>query len=382
MRKLTIRGKEQVILFLLKLVSLLNLVLFVFSSDKFYNDLLFSVAARMLLIVNVTILLLVVAKVKHTRHFFVSCMILLFMVAEAYVSYILNPAGSIKDFVILLAGYLAVPIYLLTISYIHISKTAFNWMKSISWVYIGFFLLMSIAFPSYRKGTNALMLGYSNSNRTGVYMLLVIILSVLVSYGEEKKMLWCVRKGCEAVVLYFIAATQSRTSFILALLAEVASLLPLLPKIGKKTMRICILAPALFLLIYVYAYEHQWFMNAELLGKTIYSGRQVLFVTETLPVTFFGNYALGQFAGLNVAQSILNTLGIFGLILYYLFYFRLINSSLFTSKDRRGAIAVICFALLMLHGCTEKALMISGSVYAGMMGCILVAIKANNNDGE
>lgn len=382
MSKLTIRNKEQGMLFLLKLVSLLNLVLFVFSSDKFYNGAYFSLAAQLLLIVNLTILLLVVAHVRPTRRFFVSCMILLLMVAEACVSYILNPAGSVMDFVILLAGYLAVPIYLLTISYIHIPKTALNWMRFISWGYIGFFLLMSIAFPSYRKGTNALMLGYSNSNRTGVYMLLVIILSVLVSYGEERKMLWYVRKGCEAVLLCFIATTQSRTSFILALIAEVASLLPIFPKIGKKTMRLCILAPALFLWIYIFAYENQWFMNAELLGKPIYSGRQVLFVEETLRISLFGNYAAGQFAGLNVAQSVLNTLGAVGLVVYYLLYFRLTDSDMFEVKDKRGTMAAICFTLLMLHGCTEKTLMVGGSVYAGMIGCILATIRAGNGDEE
>jgi len=370
--------KEELILLLLKLTSIFNLILFVCSSDKFYNDALFSLSARLLLVVNLIILFLVVAQETHTKKFFTNCILLFLMVAEAYMSYSISPAGGIMDFAILVSGYVAVPIYLLTISFIKIPKDALNWMKIISWIYMAFFLVMSIAFPSYRQGTNALMFGYSNSNRTGAYMLLVVVLSVLVSQNEERKLLWWARKGSEAAMLFFIAATQSRTSFFLALLAEIASLVTSLPKFGKKTLRIAIIAPAIFLWLYVWMYEQQWFIGVEFLEKTIYSGRQVLFINQTLALTPFGHYAAGGFGGLNAAQAVLNTLGIIGLLLNYVFYFRVTDSALLNCKGKSGTLAVICFALLMLHGCTETMFTVAGSVYAGMIGCILLTIKAAN----
>ncbi len=380
--RISIWNKEKIILLLLKLISISNLVLFFSSSDKFYNEALFSLSSRLLLVVNLTIFFLVFVQAEHTKKFFISCMLLFLMIMEAYLSYMLNPAGSIMDFAILVSGYIAVPIYLLTISYIRIPKTALNWMKMISWIYMAFFLVMSIAFPSYRQATYALMLGYSNSNRTAAYMLLVVVLSVLVSQNEERKLLWWARKGSEAAMLFFIAATQSRTCLILALIAEIASLVPSLPKFGKKTLRMSIIAPAIFLWLYVWMYEQQWFIGAELLGKTIYSGRQLLFIEEMLTLSPFGHYAAGGFAGLNSAQSVLNTLGYVGLLLNYALYFRLTDSELFGSKDRNGTMAVICFALLMLHGCTEKMFTVAGSVYAGMIGCILLTIKAMSSIEE
>ncbi len=306
------------------------------------------------------------------------CLLFLVMALEATVSYFLNPTGSAYEFIVLLSGYLAVPVYLLIITNLRIPKSMVGWMQFISWVYIGYFLMMSIVFPSYRKGTDALMLGFSNSNRTGTYMLLVIILSIVASANDEKKVLWYARKVCEVALLYFIAATQSRTSFLLAFFAEVISLLPVLPRLSKRVIRICIIIPAVFLWAYTLAYSMNWLINVEILGKTIYSGRQILFVIETLPISLFGNYAVGQFGGLNVAQSILNTLGLMGLIIFYLFYFRLTASTMFTKGDRKGTIAIICFSLLFLHGCTENMLMTGGSVYAGMIGCILLTIKAMN----
>lgn len=360
-------------------VSVLNLAVFVFSSDTFYNVGLFSFSARLLLVFNIVILLCVVTLRMLDRRVFHTLCLLAIIIVTAYMSFSIHPYGSTNDFITLLAGYLAVPIYMLVVPEIEYSEDMRSWFKVVCLLYALFFIYCGFLTPTYREGTNALMLGYSNSNRTGAYMLLTVVLMIVLFAREVKIWIRVCTWIIEICLMYLMVLTQCRTAFLIALACLIYSVLPKTPEIGKKFSIFCVIFPAVFLVLYVLAYTQGWLSDVTILGRTIYSGRQETFVSDSQSLSVFGNYAAGRFVGLNYVQAVLNTWGIVGLGLCWLYYIRFFISDFLDDCDYMFSnnLSRFCFSVLMLHGCTEASFFTGGTVYAGMLGCILFVISMN-----
>ncbi|MCB7320078.1 hypothetical protein [Lacrimispora sp. 210928-DFI.3.58] len=376
-----VMARNEIIKILICIVSVLNLAIFIFSSDNFYNLGFFSLSARMLLIVNMLIFMCLVTKRIFECRVFYTLVLLILMIFAAYFSFLMHPYGSRMDFIILLAGYLAVPIYILVIPEIDTTDSLRNWFKGISLFYALFFIYCGFLRPTYRKGTNALMLGYSNSNRTGAYILLTVVLMIILFSREEKRWIKVSIWMVEVSLMYLMILTQSRTAFLIALACLLYSVISRAPQIGKKFSIFCILFPAAFLILYVFIYRQGWLLHTTILGRTIYSGRQYTFIAEAQSISAFGNYALGQFAGLNYVQAVLNTLGVMGIGLCWFYYIRFFSSEFLDNCDSGFSknLSRFCFSVLMLHGCTETSFFTGGTVYAGMIGCILLAMSMNRS---
>lgn len=361
---------------LIRAVSILNLLVFVFSTDTFMNESVYSLASRLLLIANLLILTGTLMQRFIERDAFWSLVLLAAMGLSAYVSYSVHPIGGMSDFLIKLCCYLAVPIYILAIPQLEQPAKMLNWFKALGLIYGAFFVICGIFFPSYRKGTDALMLGYSNSNRTGAYMLLVFVMLVLLFYREEKKVMRWGVLIMQMVLMYLMILTQCRTAYLLSLASFIYSILPRVPRVGKKFSCFCILFPAVFLILYVAAYNAGWMSDATIMGRTIYSGRQYTFVKETHDISLLGNYAISGFGGLNYVQAVMNTVGVAGLVLCWVYYTRFFKGSFLDDSDLGcdRSISRFCFSVLMVHGCTETSFFTGGTVYAGMIGCILMVI--------
>lgn len=376
-------SNNKVILILVRLVSVANMLVFIFSTDKFYNLTIFSLAARLLLMSNLLIFIYVAVRRRLPIRVFSSLALLLAMAGSAYISYSLNPLGGIGDFLISLSSYLAVPIYMAAIPELRETEGMIPWLKCMAWGYALVFVVMSVVFPSYRIGTGALMLGYSNSNATGAYLFLVIMLLVLLYQKEKRKIVKGAVIAIECTLLSFIIATQSRTAFLLAAAAILYDVLPYTLRLTKRFSTILVFLPAVFSVLYLWVYRKGLLADATILGKPIFSGRQYGFA-ETQPLTLFGQYANGAFGGLNVYLAVSTTVGLIGTVLWWIVYTRFVSLDFLDRSDTRSnkGLSRFCFCLLLLHGCTEACIFTGGTVFAGMVGIILIAIAANGNGAD
>ena len=127
----------------------------------------------------------------------------------------------------------------------------------------------------------------------------------------------------------------------------------------------------------------RWNIDLTILDKTVYSGRQEIFLEYGIKYTVFGNFE-ELFSGLNVSVGVVNTLGIVGFIAFLVFYINFLSSPVMQNykgkrRERRN-LPLLCFCAIMIHGCVETVLFTGGSVFAGVIGCIIAVIICNNQD--
>lgn len=361
-------------------ISFLNLSIFLFSSGNFYNEGMFSLAARAILVLNVILVTATTMRNIVSKKFIINFGIILSMLVCCYVSYLLSPTGGTLDFIIIIMGYLSVPIYMLIIPETEFKPRTKQWLQIIGILYVVLFVYCGFVDPIYRNEfSTALSMGYSNPNRTGCYLLLTIIyLLVAFENGKKMKILSYI---LSIILLYLIILTECRTAFILGLIALIYAMLPAL-KAGKLYALICTFSPMIFMFIYSYAYNNDWFYGIQIFGKTIFSGRETIMENAVGTISLFGDYAGVKFSRYNASMSVLETLGIVGFVLFYIYYTRFMTDKFIQieSRNKNKNLGLICMGLLMFHGCTETALFTGGTVYAGMIGCILALINMNNHE--
>lgn len=366
--------------FIFILISLINLIIFTFSSGNFFNEAIFSLAQRAVLLLNVVFFTATMIKNRVSKKFVINLGILLFMLVCSYISYMLNPGGGMFDFIITVLEYLAVPIYMLAIPDTQFDPKTKKWLQLIGVAYVVLFVYCGFVDPIYRNEfSTALSMGYSNPNRTGCYLLLTVVY-LLVAFENDKKM-EIMSYVMSAVLLYLIMLTECRTAFLLGLIALIYAIIPKF-KAGKVFALICTFSPLVFAFVYLYAYKNGWFYSTEIFGKEIFSGREEMYTDMMSNISMFGNYAAVKLGGLNVSMSVLSTLGIVGIVLFYVYYTGFMTDRFIQieSRSEKKNLGLVCMGLLMFHGCTETILFVGGNVYAGMIGCILVLINMNNQE--
>ena len=363
-------------------LSVLNVGVFVFSSDIFGNIGLFSLFARLLIIVNLGVLLLGFLK-QSSSHAVKQYVTIFFMLIFGVLSYLINRPISLFEFIVLFAGYLAVPVYAVSVPKLKFNRNMIVWFRIISVVYALYFIYRGFFTPTYREGSGALLLGYINSNTTGAYMFLVSLF-VLLSFNNAAKRIWRIFSYLiVAILLYLIIQTQCRTAFILTGLCLVYAVLPKIYRPGKLFVTVSVLSSYLFYYLYTYLYQISWNTDLTILDRTFYSGRQITFLEIGLKYSLFGDFK-ELFGGLNVSLGVLNTLGIIGFVLFLIFYTTFLFSPIMQNykgkrREKRN-LPLICFCAIMFHGCVETVLFTGGSVFAGVIGCIIAVIMCNNQD--
>ena len=368
---------NNLIVCLIMIISILNICIFVFSSSAFYNETLYSLCMRGVLLLGILTFILYLVAQKKLDHMI---LILFGMLFCAIISYLLNPT-SLYGFFITIGGYILFPIYAIIIPNLDVPVKKIAWFRAIAVIIAVLFLYLGFVVPVYRIGTNALTMGYSNSNRTGMYLMLVVMM-LLVAFENAKKkseklLSWILVIG----LLYLLILTQSRTALLITFGVVLYIIFPRLPRISKKISTVCLIFTVFFSRLYVYIYEKGIWNDVTILDKPIFSGREEIFLEEQLPLNFFGYFSESEFGGLNIFVGLTNTLGVVGLVLFCLFYFKFLTSSfLFANSEK--SIAPFIFSLLILHGCTETAIFLHGSIYAGMLACIIIIIKLNQQNNN
>lgn len=378
------KQRTSIIDLLFAAVCCCNMGIFLFGSDLFGNEGLLSLSARIYILLDIIILACILLRPfdKNQKRQLITMALMAFF---AVITYILKPSGSLFDFVITLIGYIAVPIYALAVQKVSFCNGMIYLLRVVSVIYALFFIYRGYITPTFRPGSDALMLGYINPNITGAYMFLVCIL-LLVAFNNVEKKIWrYMSYALVVLVLYPILLTQCRSALLLTSACLVYAVFPRIYRPKKLFPVVCTVFPWAFYYLYLYLYRVGWNLDMELLDKTIYSGRQETFVNEKIIYTLFGNFDK-NFGGLNSAVGVINTLGLIGFVLFVVFYVSFLTAPLMQNykgkRVEKRNLPLFCMGALMLHGCVESAMFTAGTVYAGMVGCILVAIACNNRENH
>ncbi len=360
------------------LICAFSFALIVFSTENYYNESLFSLAARILVLLNLcffgfTILMKKGIKTSTWKNI----VFIIIMFVAAIFSYLIGGGPSPVDYLIIIFGYLAIPLYCITAQEAEILDLTKSFITVFAVTVAVFYIYLTIFNPVYFEVTGALSFGYSNSNRAGAYLMLVGALLLCCAERTKSFIKKLVLWGFAGSILYIITLTQCRTAFFILLGILIYSILPIVPKVGKKFLIACSLITLAFSWLYIYLYDHGWFQTLEVFGKSIYTGRQELFESEFLGFSLFGFFGKSGFSGLNLGIGLLNGFGIIGTLLFYIFILRFGSQLVSASRlsENQKTFSIFCFGALMLHSCTEVSLFTGGSVYAALMGLILIMME-------
>lgn len=360
--------------------GIISLALFIFSSDQFYNSRLFSLSADALLLLSIVVGLNTICTCLNNRQSGL-VLLLILMFFFAMMSSMFDKSGntvSLYSAVILNCGYVSIPAYMIYVIKTPISRTTVTQMRIVALACSAFFIYRGIFTPTYRDGAHSLTMGYSNPNRTAMYVMLVFIL-LMLSYDKEERRIKRIIVGIiQVILIYIIVLTECRTAYLICIVCWAYRLIPNLPSVGKRFLRVCLAIPVVFAPIFAFFYNKGWFADAMILDRPIYSGRQDINLSLA-DFSLLGKFSIDTYGGLNIFVGILRTTGIIGVVLFYAMYSKAF-CQLFKWDVRRDVdknYSAFTMGILLLHGCTETAIFTGGTAYAALMGCILLIIKYN-----
>jgi hypothetical protein len=371
--------------FCITLIS--NLILYIAQPlDIVFLD---AIASRSLMLTNLAAFLFaVILSLKEylpykTNQVFIICFMLIF----SFASYFLSSSSGLYQYIIRIWCYMALPFYLLYIDFIRPSRRLINFVYINNLLASLLFILLS--FSEYRYagyeyyiGTNYawLTLGYDNPNQTAIYLTitLIILISAISYYKSIMIRLFFL---LDLIYIgWLILKTSSRTCILISILVLAAVLFYRRLKIPKLIVFIILLLPTIFLFTYPSLYRHGWFISSEYVGKEDYSSRSYIFIWTLRQLKNhylfgdFGTYRLGNLH--NGILSVLSSLGISGLLFFYIYYFRAYFYLLkHYIKSRTAYIAYIGLLAVFIHACTEGAFIAGGSVFAGSLSALIFLLK-------
>lgn len=248
------------------------------------------------------------------------------------------------------------------------------------------FMLLSISSYAYSGILNSLYLGYQNPNATASYILLNVAILLIYFPKLQKRY---VRISVFVVIcylIYLIYLTDSRTCMFVGLLLFAYTFLPLFLVLPKWTITAALLVPIIFLFGYSAMYANGMLMDFDIMGKPIYSGREVFFIyqLENLRKHFWiGD--IGKYAFNNLHNSALACLASMGALGYGL-YLILIRNELcrlyekITTKQQVIAMAVILS--IYLQSVSEAALVVGGAHYSITIATYYYLLNGNGGSRE
>lgn len=215
---------------------------------------------------------------------------------------------------------------------------------------------------AYWNGTKMyayLLLGIENANLTAMFLFLIYALLVITMGGQKHKLLAMI---LEINLIWMIFQTNSRGVIIAVLfLSIVAS--GRIRRIPRFAVLGGCIVPFIFVPFYLGLYQR--LDNFEILGKSIFSGRQYNFtnylsMVDTPMKQLFGNLGMNMFQNAhNGPLAIYTAIGLIGTVaFYYILIKRLVKAS--ERASSMGNVAIVAILSCFLHSCGEAALFLGG----------------------
>ena len=317
---------------------------------------------------------------------------IIFLLAYTFLSFLLSNGSGLYTYIIRILCYLALPIYFMYLDYLKPDKWILNFifilniLISLVFISLSFSNLRYAGYESFLWTDKAwLTLGYFNPNQTAMYLLITIIILLCALYYYKHKLLRFLLLLDIVYLGTLLYDTSSRTSIGVGILILIAVLLKRRPSISKGLILVVLSLPLLFLLLYPLMYEKGWIYILEFGGKMDYSSRSVIFemiLTSVQDRFLFGDFSAYQLQNLhNGVLSVYSSLGIVGLLLFYLFYTRAyLHLQARGLNSRTAYISMIGLLSIFLHACTESAFLVGGSIYAASLSSLILLTRLEDKD--
>lgn len=255
-------------------------------------------------------------------------------------------------------------VLIITQNKVIVDKSLNNYIFSCSMaiaVILIFYSQTHFAYWDGQRNVIYLTLGMDNSNTTAIYIFLVY--GMLVITMRERRKIW-IPIIIEVLLVWLIWQTNSRMVLAATIAVPILSVVFRKKRIPQCIVKVCCIIPFVFVPIYLYLYDH--IENIEIMGKTLFSGRQNSFLDymgglDTKSAWLFGNLDLYMFQNAhNGPLAIVSSIGIIGAIGFFAIVIgRLLqlNKKAFNMMAKTAIIVLIaCF----IHSCGEAALLLGG----------------------
>lgn len=215
-----------------------------------------------------------------------------------------------------------------------------------------------------------LLLGLPNPNETGMVLAYTIIGLIICLKKRKPFYVRILTIAVLGFLFYLLILTRARTSFIGVVIFIVLSFLYREKRgklfTNKALFLVFIIYPIVFVPLYIF-YSQNIANRAALFGKTLFSGRQDIYIEHLLMWTnrLFGNVSYFHLDNAhNGFLTILLNYGIVGFTMYLIHLIRSLveikNNKCFCNISRTGFIAILC---LIFMSASESAFLVSGKFY-------------------
>lgn len=232
------------------------------------------------------------------------------------------------------------------------------------------------------KEVEELTLGYENPNETAMYLMLNSFCLVATAFAAKKFIVKAISGVLAVQIIYMVFETRSRTCIVLCVVFLVLTLVQKWFRIGKKVLNVAVFLPAAVLLVMMQFPE--WIASLRFMGEVADTGRIMIF-TSFFKEWNLGTALLGDFlkyGGDNLHNSFLTLMGMFGIpaAIYYMYFLH--KSTTAYSEKLETPVAYsgyVGWVMMIIHGIAEGALLVAGTVYAGMAGALLILMLPEGN---
>jgi hypothetical protein len=375
--------------FCLTLVS--NLVMYLVQPLDI--TLLNALASRCFMLTNLAAFFVVF--LLHLRHYDAyrtgQLILIILMVCFSFVSYVLSDGVGLYSYIIHIWCYMALPFYFLYLDYLTPDRRLLHFiyllsiLSSLVFIGLSFSSYSYMGYEDYEGGAGAcLTLGYDNPNQTAMYLVItLIILYSAIFYYRSVWMKAILLADCSYLV-FLLTKTNSRICIFIGLLLTVQILLRRRSNAARLTVIGYMLLPVVFLLVYASFYnEINVFLNDTY--RITQDTRGIMF--ETILSSMKDNFIFGDFSSYqlpnahNGVLSIYASLGIVGLLLYYLYmlraYFHIISGGL---NHKVAYTAFLGLLAVFIHACVESSFLTAGSMYAGSLSALICLARYQRNN--
>ena len=232
------------------------------------------------------------------------------------------------------------------------------------------------------SGAESFTMGLGNPNAVSGYVMFSIVLLIMQQTHLKKRVYKVLNLLLTGVILYILYLLSSRTVLACVLGIVVFVLVRRHGKMGRWIPYIAMLIPVLMISAQILLAEYD--ITVEILGKPLMSGRDKLYMEAIEEIRarpqmlVFGDIFYYCFENLhNAPLSILATLGISGLVMYWVFWLRLLRNLNRTSVGREYMIAYVCVLAYVVHSSSEIMFMAGAVPY-----CFFVLITVRIAKGE
>lgn len=249
---------------------------------------------------------------------------------------------------------------------INVTKTIYHFSLIIAFLFIiTCFSPAAYVFEDGRS-TQALVLGMTNPNLTGMMITCVIEL-LMINYRERKHKLLLAL--LVASLFYITWLTGARSSIIPCILVVIYALFFTKWKIPNILIYLILIFSLVFVPVYMFLYKFV-LSNVQIMGKLLFSGREITYVEYLNKLNTSTKWVFGDLGGTiftnahNAPLMILCSIGIVGLIITYWSFAKNLIEINNSSKNSINRVAIACVFSVCIQSCGE-ALMFSG-VFPGI----------------